>query len=315
MISFRLPTLALLSALLTVTAFSEEVIDGLAAVVNSDPITFSDVRQLVMPREQAMRESLRGPELVDKIKDGRLDAINELIDRQLVLQEFEKNKFQVPDFVIDEQVNTIVRTQFNGDRQAFIRTLQAQGYTVQRFRKAERERFVVQQMRSRSVKVSPLVPPARIEQYYKQNIAQYSSPEQVKLRMIVVSKDSPDAKGTVEELRTKVKKGDDFGKLAAMYSEDASKESGGDWGWIDKGTLNDSLAKPAFALKAGEVSEVIELGERYYLLFAEQRKAGGAKPLSEVRADVTEKVLQVMRREAQEKWIAGLRAKAYIKIF
>jgi peptidyl-prolyl cis-trans isomerase SurA len=291
------------------------VLDGLAAVVNDDVITFSQVRELVAAREQTLRETLKGQALADKVKEVRLAAVNDLIDRQLVVQEFDKNKFSIPEFAVDDHINTIIREQFASDRQAFIRALQAQGYTIQKFRKAEADKMKVQALRSRNVKVTTILSPIKIEDYYEAHRLEFSIPEQVKLRMIVLHTDSPDAQGTASTIRSKVKNVDDFSKMAAMYSEDSSKNAGGDWGWVDRSTLDKSLSDPAFALKVGRVSKVLEVSGNYYLLFVEARKKAEVKPVKEVHDDIAGKVLQAERAEAQEKWIKGLRAKAYVKIF
>ena len=293
----------------------EQVLDGIAAVVNGEVITFSQVRELVITREMALRQSLHGQELENKIKETRLAAINELIDRQLVLQDFQKNKFNIPEYAVDDHVNTIIREQFQGDRLAFIRTLQAQGYTLQRFRKVETDKMIVQAMRQRAVKTDPILSPSKVERYYQEHLAEYSSPEQVKLRMIVLRKENPDAKNVAEEIRTKIKGGAEFAKMAEMYSEDTSKETGGDWGWIERSTLNETLSAPAFTLKPGQVSKVLEMGNNFYLLYVEARKKAETKPLDTVREDTEKKVLQSERQAAQEKWIKGLRDKAYIRIF
>src|SRR5439155_11680457 len=100
-------------------AAEQEVLNGIAAVVNGDVITFSQVRELTGARERALRDSLKGEELVNKIKELRVQAINDLIDRQLILQEFKKNKFTIPEYVIDDRIQTIIREEFGGDRQAF----------------------------------------------------------------------------------------------------------------------------------------------------------------------------------------------------
>ena len=294
---------------------AEEVLDGIAAVVNKDVITFSQVRELVAMQERALRQTYEGKELVEKIKELRLAAINDLIDRQLVLQEFEKNKFSIPEHIIDDHINTIIRTQFNGDRQALIRTLAAQGYTLQRFRKIETDKMIVQAMRARAVKGNTVISPAKIEQYYNLHRNEYATPEEVKLRMIVIRSENPDAEGMARELREKILKGADFAKMAQMYSEDSSKEVGGDWGWIDRKMLNEKLTKAAFSLKPGQVSEPVELAGNYYLLYVEARKNASVKPLSEVRDEVVKKVLQAERQAAQEKWIRELRSKAYVKIY
>src|SRR4051812_19038094 len=98
------------------TACAQDVLNGIAAVVNDEVITFSQVRELVGAKEQGARQQLRGEELVAKIKEIRLQAINDLIDRQLILQEFKKQKFQIPDYFINDRVSTIIREEFGGDR-------------------------------------------------------------------------------------------------------------------------------------------------------------------------------------------------------
>ena len=313
----KLAFLALLSIVIAVlpAGAEEQVLDGVAAVVNGEVITFSQVRELVVTREMALHQSLQGQALADKVKETRLAAINDLIDRQLVLQDFQKNKFNIPDYAVDDHINTIIREQFKGDRLAFIRTLQAQGYTLQRFRKVETDKMIVQAMRQRAVKTEPILSPSKAEQYYREHAAEYSTPEQIKLRMIVLHKDNPDAKNVAEEIRKKVQGGADFAKMAQMYSEDSSKETGGDWGWVERATLNETLSAPAFALKAGQVSKIVELGANYYLLSVEARKNAETKPLAAIRDDVEKKVLQSERQAAQDKWIAGLREKAYVRVF
>src|SRR5437868_13901376 len=74
-----------------------EVIDGIAAVVNGDIITYSQVRALVVPREKLLRSQYTGEELVKKVKETREAALKDLIDRQLIIQSFKKENYQIPD--------------------------------------------------------------------------------------------------------------------------------------------------------------------------------------------------------------------------
>jgi len=291
------------------------VLNGIAAVVNSDVITFSQVQDMVGTRERSLEEQLKGQDLADKVKQLRMSAVQVLIDNQLILQEFAKNKYTIPDYVVDEQVQTRIKEQFGGDRAAFIRTLGAQGMTMERFRKMVRDDIIVQAMRQRSVKDDTIIAPQKIQEYYTKNIDQYSTPEQVKLRMIVIKKNGQAGKQMAEELRQKALGGADFDKLAQMYSEDSTQDTGGDWGWIDRRTLNESLTKIAFSLKPGDVSEVTELAGSYYLLYVEAKKNGTTKPLTEVHDDIENKLQQEQRQKAQEKWIETLRQKAFIKVY
>lgn len=304
--------------LCAVATSAQEVLDGIAAQVNQEVITFSQVRELIGPVEKAAREQLKGEELVAKIKEIRLKAIDDLIDRQLILQEFRKNKFTIPPHFVEDQVNKIVREEFGGDRAAFVRTLQAQGYTLDKFRQMEEEKMIVQAMRSQNVKSDVIVPEAKIQEYYKQKREEYSTDEQIKLRMIEIRKaeNGSDARRkTIEEIRAKILEGAEFGDLAAMYSDNSTQDQKGDWGWINRKTLNEKLSKIAFSLKVGKVSPVIEVANSYYLLYVEAKKNGTTRPLSEVRDEIQSKIIQEERQKRQQEWLRRLRKKAYIKMY
>jgi peptidyl-prolyl cis-trans isomerase SurA len=299
------------------TASNEQVLNGIAAVVNSEVITFSQVRDMVGPREQSLIGQYQGDELKQKVQELRLDAVKQLIDNQLIIQEFNKNKFSIPDYAIDEQVKSQIKSQFGGDRAAFIRTLSAQGMTMDRYRSMVRDNFIVSAMRERNATSDQtIVAPAKIQEYYEKNIKDYSTPAQVHLFMIVVKNNGDAGKQMAEELRQKVLGGAEFDKLAEMYSEDpTSAANKGDWGWIDDTVLNESLTKIAFSLKPGDVSQVIPLAGSYYLLYVAERKDGTTKSMAEVHDDIENKLLQQQRQAAEQKWLDGLRQKAFIKIY
>ena len=326
---FAIFATCLLAPLSVPSAWSQqaEVIDGVAAIVNSDVVTISQVRELVGARERAMREAYRGPDLADKIKEMRLAALKDLVDRQLILQEFRKMQEKganIPDYVVDDRVQTIIREEFGGDRAAFVRTLQAQGYTLTRFKEIEKEKIIVQAMRQAKVTDNFVVSPKQVQDFYDKNRAAYSLPEQVKLRMIVLREGNKDDIGsggggdkeqTAKEIRQKLMGGAEFERMAQMYSEDEStSDTGGDWGWIERNTLNEKLTQAAFSLKAGGISPVIHIGDSYYILCVEARKNSSVKPLVEVRDEIERNLMQQERMKVQQRWLDTLRQKAYIKI-
>ena len=253
MINFRILTICYLFVAASVSLnAAEEVINGIAAVVNGDVVTFSQVRELMAAQEKSAAEIYHGAELENKVKEMRQQAIQDLIDRSLILQEFKKKEFTIPDYMIDDTVQRIIRTDFGGDRAAFVRTLQAQGYTMARFREVQKDKMVVQAMRQSKVSDNIIVSPLKIRDYYNKNSAAYTSPAQVKLRMIVLHEgsatgDAPtDAslskKEMAQEIHDKLAGGAEFDRLAQMYSDDSTKDAGGDWGWIERKTLNEDLA-------------------------------------------------------------------------
>jgi peptidyl-prolyl cis-trans isomerase SurA len=299
--------------------YAQEVLDGLAAVVDDHIITFSQLRELVVAKERAAREQLEGKELAEKIKQIRSDALKELVDRQLILAHFKKQGYQLPAFLIEDRINTVIREEYNGDRAAFARKLSSFGYTLERFRREEMEKLIIQSMRQQAVKVSPTIPEDKLRAFYREHVKDFTTEEQTQIRMIILRSAE---KGSLEqrqkligEIRAKVTSGTSFADLARTYSDDSTAESGGDWGWVQTGTFNEALNKAAFSLKPGQTSKPVTVGDSVYLLYCEAKKPRNVQTFEEAREIIEKVLLAEERQKAQEAWMARLRQKAYIKIF
>jgi peptidyl-prolyl cis-trans isomerase SurA len=301
-------------------AADPEVIDGIAAVVNGEIITYSQVRSLVAPREKLLRSQATGEDLIKKVKEVRQAALQDLIDRQLIIQAFKKESYQIPDHYVDQRMHEIIQENFGGDRNTFIKTLEAQNYTLGEFKRLEMERMIVQAMRGKNVKRDLIASPAKIEAYYKEHRDSFTAKEQVKLRMIMIPAHANDGnasaqKAMAEEILGKLAGGAEFDRMAQIYSEDSSRELGGDWGWIERKTLAGPLEKVAFSLPVGKVSNIIEFSGNFYLLRVEDKRGGATRSLPSVRDEIEKKLLQEEAQKLQEKWLASLRSKAFIKTF
>ena len=294
--------------------------DGIAAVVNGEVITYSQVRALSAPREKLLRSQLTGKDLEKKLIELRELALKDLIDRRLVIQAFKKESYQIPDHIVDQRVHDIIRDSFGGDRNTFIKTLEAQSYTLGEFKEKELERIMVSAMRSHNVKTNSIISPTKVEDYYRKHHEEFTSKEQIKLRMIMISgqKDTasaPAQKALAEEVLGKLAGGAEFDRTAQVYSEDSTRDNGGDWGWIERNTLAAPLEKFAFNMPVGRISNIIDYAGNYYIIKVEDKRGGTTRSLAEARDDIEKKLLQEEAQGIQERWIAGLRAKAYIKTF
>jgi len=303
-----------------VIAADQQVIDGIAAIVNGEVITFSQVRLLIAPRERMLRQQYTGEEYHKRLKEAQAEALKDLIDRQLIVQSFKKENFSLPDYFVEQRVNDIIRENFGGDRNTFMKMLEAQNFSLSEFRQNEYEKIVVSAMRGKNVKPSTIASPTKIEEYYRKHRDQFTSKEEVKMRMIMIPSraaegNSAAQKAMAEEILGKLANGADFERMAQMYSEDSTRDLGGDWGWIERKTLAGPLEKIAFGLPVGKISNVIELAGNYYILKVDAKRGGVTKPLSQVRADVEKMLLQEDAQRLQENWLAGLRQKASIRTF
>ena len=175
-------------------------------------------------------------------------------------------------------------------------------------------------MRGKNVKLTTIIPPAKITEYYNKHRAEFTVKEQVKLRMIMIPTRADEGntaaqKAIAEEILGKLAEGAPFDRMAQIYSEDTTRDLGGDWGWIERKTLAAPLEKVAFNLPAGRVSHVVELGPNYYILKVEEKRGGETPSLAKLRPEIEKKLMQEESQRQQELWLAGLRQKAYIRTF
>jgi parvulin-like peptidyl-prolyl isomerase len=295
-----------------------DILDGVAAIVNSNVITYSEVRDYVQPAIQQLQRQYSGEELREKIRATQMDALNNLIDRTLILHEFNSKGYTIPDTIIEQQINEIIANEYGGDRTAFTKTLQAQKLTYGQYREKIRERTVIQAMRNRKSQQEVVVSPHRIEEYYKHHLDDYKVKDQVKLRMIFIKKAGADddaRRAFAQSLVTKLESGAKFEDLAKQYSEDADAKRGGERDWIVRDTIQKELNDAAFSLKPSQHSKLIETAAGYYMLKVDDVKPAHTKTLADVRDNIEKILIQEQRARMQEHWVRDLRAKAFIKLF
>lgn len=134
-----------------------------------------------------------------------------------------------------------------------------------------------------------------ISEYFENNRFMYSQPERVKARQILVklapgatAEQKASAKSRAEEIRKEVADGGkDFAAVAKERSEDpGTKATGGDLGWVERGSLEPALADAMFALAAGNVSEPIETALGYHVVKVDEKQAASDKKLPDVENEI-----------------------------
>jgi parvulin-like peptidyl-prolyl isomerase len=296
-----------------------ELADGVKAVVNDSVITYSQVEDFTAPAAEALRrEYPDAPDMYNlKLNDALSDSLEQLVERQLILRSFDVEGYQLPDSVVDQFVQDRIREQF-GDRVTFIKTLQAQGTTVEQFRKEVRDRYIVSALRQKNVSSEIQISPYKIENYYVAHTNDFKIEDEIKLRMIVLNKTSPDDTNTVHragEILAEIKNGAAFAEMARVYSDGSQKNQGGDWGWVERSVLRKDLANVAFTLKPGEVSGAIDTPQSVYLMLVEQTRPSHIKPLSEVQDEIETTLRTQEQARLEKQWIDGLKKKTFIRYF
>ncbi|HEX5735211.1 MAG TPA: peptidylprolyl isomerase [Blastocatellia bacterium] len=81
-----------------------------------------------------------------------------------------------------------------------------------------------------------------------------------------------EARKKAESILARVRKGEDFAKLAGEFNPDATKETGGDLDYFSRGRMLPEFEQAAFALKPGEVSDLVETQYGYHIIKVEDRR-------------------------------------------
>lgn len=298
--------------------------NGIAAIVESKPITVDDIRREIAPLvPQVQREARNEQEFNQKLEALQDEIIQNLIDRELIVKEFYKKKDdeeevrRIPASYIDNRIAEEQVERFDGDRSKFLAYLRSRGITMRDYRREIEEDIIYSYMRSQQRKSQSIVSPVKIEQYYSENKDRFFQDDSVHLRMIQFTRadGQTDAqlKAQALEVMNKFNSGEKFEDLAKLYSQDSRRSKGGDWGWQKRNDLKKEFSDPLFNLKKGECTDAVIMPEGCFILFAEDRKYAGIQPIDEVRDQIERILLQQMARQSQEHWLERLRRNGYVK--
>jgi len=300
---------------------SAALIDGVKAIVNDKVITYAQVLQFTEPAEEVLQRQYANDAQTynQKFTQALDDSLEQLVERQLILHDFDSAGYRFPDSLLDDLVQQRIRERFGGHRITMIKTLQAQGMTFEQFRNQVRDQFIENYMRRTKTGADKIfISPYKIETYYLGHQDDFKIEDQIKLRMIVLNKSSADDTNTVaqaREIQFKVKEGATFTEMAGVYSQGSQQHEGGDWGWVERSVLRKELADVAFSLKPGQMSDVIETPDSCYLMLVEQARPAHTRQLTEIR-DGVEKTLRTQEQaRLQKQWIDGLKKKTFIRYF
>lgn len=131
---------------------------------------------------------------------------------------------------------------------------------------------------------------ADLQQLYDENRAMYVREESRRARHIVISvNEGDDDAAALKRAQTVVaeaRAGKDFAALAKQYSDDPTKEQGGDLGFVTQSQFEGPIGDALFAMKVGDVSDPVKSQYGYHILKLEEIQPTEERPFAEVRAEL-----------------------------
>lgn len=159
---------------------------------------------------------------------------------------------------------------------------------------------------SHKVKVSD----SEIKEYYKKNMGELASPEQIRLSHIMTKSEA-----TIKKAYERIKNGEDFAKVAKEVSEDKeSAKAGGDIGEFEKGNMPPEFDKAVQKVKKGEISTPIKTEFGYHIIKVTDRKKGKNVDISNIKEDIRRVLLQEKQKEILDKYLQDIKKMYKVKI-
>ncbi len=312
--------IALSALLLSLAAPAPRVVDRVAAVVNGDPVTLSELVERAGTEYQRAEEQRAG-EARERARARVLKAaFDQIVAERLFAAEAKALQVEATESQVDAAVDDIKRRNKFTDQQLEM-ALQEQGLTREAFRVAVKRDLEAFQILNLKVKSRVKVSDEDLRNYYQTHAREFSGEEQVRIRHLFLA--FPAGAGASEEatvrsegerILARLAAGEDFAEIARQRSDGPSKAEGGDLGFVKKGTLKAELDKAAFALATGEISGLVRTANGYHVLKAEDRRTGGAKPLEEVKEAIRDRLTAEQIETYRAQYVAELRKDAVIDV-
>ncbi|MGM0452749.1 MAG: peptidylprolyl isomerase [Thermodesulfobacteriota bacterium] len=265
---------------------------------------------LIKNRYASMGQELDDQRLAE-LKDNILDN---LIEKELLYQESQEQGVAVDSAEVQSQLDQI-KNKFS-DQEEFEKKIREMDYTEPLLKQQIRENLAIQALIDEKVAADVEISDEEIESYYESNKKEFSVPEKIKARHILIktSQDAgedekAEAKNKIQDVQKKLKQDGDFAELAKEHSEGPSSKNGGDLGFFSRGQMVESFDEAAFALDTGEVSDIVQTRFGYHLIKVEDRKSEEQKPFAEVKDTIHQQLKQQQVSQELEPFIESLKQK------
>ena len=258
-----------------------------------------------------------------RLAEIRKEELDRIILQELVNQEAKKFEIIAEPEEIEMEMKQVTG-RFTSGRE-FEKALTQRGLVLSDIQREVEHHIIVQKMMNQEVYGKVAFTDETLVDYYKANQAQFRIPEQIRLRLILVSVDPSGLDVDWEEgykqammLADGAREGADFALLAEKFSHDEeTKDKGGDTGLLHQGRLPfKELESVAFSHKVGEVSDPIRTLYGLVVFKVEEKNPGRQLSFDQLNKDLLRREMTdaAVKRRLTE-WIDDLKAQAKIEIY
>jgi len=345
---FLLASLFILPVLLSADTVVEEII----VRVNNSIISSSDyARSKEQLKDEIKQQDAAN---ADKAYAEReRDVLRDLIDQQLLLEKG-KDLGISADTELIKKLDEMRKQMNLDSMEELEKAAQSQGISYEDFKQNLRNQIITQQVIAREVGSHLNITKEDEQKFYEEHKSEMEQPEQIRLSEILVStqkaapskvpepKASPDSPPAAAEAKPadtpppapaapdaeqlaaaetkangildQIHKGAAFDEVAKKNSDGPSAAQGGDLGLFKRGTLSKELEDRTFAMKAGEVTDVIRTKQGFVILKVTEHQMAGIPTLKQMEPRIQDALYYQKLQPALRVYLKKLREEAFIDV-
>ncbi len=285
------------------------------ARVNGEEVKKGDLDRII----KNMELSANQPIPADRRDEIMRRALDQLVTYTVLSQEMRARKVAVTDAEIDGNLKQM-QAQFPNE-QEFKKALETRGMTVERLRADARVDMSINKMMEAELASTPAPTDAQVREFYDKNPDKFKQEEALRASHILIrAEEKADeatkkkARAEADEVLKQLKGGADFAGLAKKHSADGSAAQGGDLNFFPKGQMVPAFDQAAWALKPGEMSDIVTTQFGYHIIKATERRAESTVPFEQVSGRIKEYLTQQQKQGRAQAFIDLLKQKAKIEV-
>lgn len=244
-------------------------------------------------------QEVDGKKFGDVAKDKLLDM---MIDEKLQLKKASEMGISVSDKEVDTEIENAKK--YFETQEKFDEFLKGQNMDLDYFKESVKKDMTISKLIEKLTE-NVSITDDEVKKYYDDHQNEFMS---VKASHILL-----DTKEEAEKILQRVKAGENFNELAKQNSKDPSaKENSGDLGYFRHGDMVEPFEKAAFALKPGEISDIVQTDFGFHIIKVEDSKLD---KYEDVKEELKSSILNDKKNAEYDKLLADMRSNAKIEKF
>jgi len=257
---------------------AQEILDGIAAIVGDNIISISELDQTA--QSIAFQSGITPSEQPEEFNKIKKDVLNNLINEKILLVKAIEDTVEASDQNVENELNRRIEQlvqQFGSEEEVENRFGKSISEIKDFYRKDIKNGLTIQMLQQEQFANVTINRREVIDFYNTKKDSMPSMQESIRLRHILMKvkagdKQREEAMNKFRAFKQELRQGKGFEELARKYSDDPSTaDSGGDLGFIEKGSLYPSFEQAAFDLDVGEISNVVETPLGLHVIKAVER--------------------------------------------